>query len=187
MGLTRGDLLARGGKLALAGSALAVVPAARAATSTDNDLAWARLLVVAELLAIDFYQRAIRSRRVKPATELYRALADEGTHRRAAAAILTAAGQTPPGAGDVDFVYPRRAFSSHHAIVELGARLESIFLGAYLGAVAGFDADDLKLSASRAAASEAQHLSALTGRVGPAFPRALSIDEASNALDAFTA
>ena len=187
MGLSRGDLLVRGGKLALAGSALAVVPAARAATPSDNDLAWARLLVVAELLAIDFYERALRSRRVKPAAELYRALADEGRHRRAVAAILIAAGQTPPGPADVDFVYPKRAFSSHHAIVELGARLESIFLGAYLGAVAGFDVEDLKLTASRAAASEAQHLSALTGRVGPAFPRALSIDQSSNALDAYTA
>jgi hypothetical protein len=187
VGLSRGDLLVRGGKLALAGSALAVVPTAGAATPSDNDLAWARLLVVAELLAIDFYQRAIRSRRVKPAAELYRALADEGSHRRAVAAILIAAGQTPPGPADVDFVYPKRAFSSHHAIEQVGARLESIFLGAYLGAVAGFDLDDLKLTASRAAASEAQHLSTFTGRVGPAFPNALSIDKASNALDAFTA
>jgi hypothetical protein len=173
---------------ALAGSALGVMPAAaRVATPSDNDLAYARLLVVAELLAIDFYERSLRAHRKPAAGNLRRSLADERGHHAAVAEILVEAGQTPPGPGDVDFVYPKRAFASRRSIAELGARLESIFLGAYLGAVAGFDADDLRLNAARAAASEAQHLTAFTRRVGAAFPRVLSIEQASNALEGFTA
>ena len=168
-------MLVRGGSLALAG----MLPArALAASPSDNDLAWARLLVVAELLAIDFYERSLRSGHARP-VELRRAMADERRHHEAAAKILSSAGQVPPN--------PKGSFSSRHSIVELGARLESIFLGAYLGAAGGFDDDSLKLSAARAAASEAQHLSAFTDRIGPAFPRPLPIDRASNALDPFTA
>jgi hypothetical protein len=74
----------------------------------------------------------------------------------------------------------------------VGARLESLFLGAYLGAVAGFDAGELKTLAARIAASEAQHLGVLAGEaggenVGAAFPRPLTIDRASDELDEFTA
>ena len=186
--LSRKQLLARGATLALAGAGLGTLPAAaRAGTTTDNDLAYARLLVVAELLAIDFYERALRSRRHPATGELRRSLYDERRHREAAANVLVAAGQVPPGPADVDFVYPKKAFASHESIAELGARLESIFLGAYLGAVAGLDDPGLRLSAARAAASEAQHLSAFTHRVGPAFPHALPIDQASDALSRFTA
>jgi Ferritin-like domain len=158
---------------------------ALAGTPSDNDLAWARLLVVAELLAIDFYERSLRSRQTQP-RELRRALADERRHHETVAEFLTAAGQVPPGPGDVDFVYPKHAFSSRRSLVELGARLESVFLGAYLGAVGGLDDDSLKLRAARAAASEAQHLSAFTNRIGPAFPRPLPIERASEALDTYT-
>jgi hypothetical protein len=185
---SRKQLLARGGTLALAGAGLGVLPgAARAGTTTDNDLAFARLLVVAELLAIDFYERVLRSHRHPATAELRRSLYDERRHREAAANVLVSAGQVPPGPADVDFVYPKHSFASHESMVALGAQLESIFLGAYLGAVAGLDDPGQRLSAARAAASEAQHLCAFTGRVGPAFPHALPIDQASNALSRFTA
>jgi len=124
-------------------------------------------------------------------TGLRRARADEAKHRDAAAAVLTSDGQVPPVAGDVDFSYPRGSFASRASIARLGARLESLFLGAYLGAVEGYAANTLKQSAARAAASEAQHLSVFTAeargeRLGPAFPKALAIDRVSNALDRFT-
>src|SRR5439155_1177633 len=53
-------------------------------------------------------------------------------------------------------------------------------------------AGDLKALAARIAASEAQHLSVFAGeaggeRIGPAFPRPLTIDQASDQLDRFTA
>jgi len=197
--LSRGDLLRRGSRsgaaLLLAGPALISLPAeARADVPSDNDLAYARLLVAAELLAIDFYRRLLGSRRFRSAAarELSRSLADERKHHRAVAAILVAAGETPLSPADIDFIYPRQAFASSMSIAALGVRLESLFLGAHLGAVAGFEANALKLEAARIAANEAQHLSVFAGeargqRIGAAFPRALTIDRASDELDAFTA
>jgi hypothetical protein len=69
--------------------------------------------------------------------------------------------------------------------------LESIALGGYLGAVEGYESNALKQLAARAATSEAQHLSVFAAevggrRIGSAFPRPLSIDRVSGALDAFT-
>jgi Ferritin-like domain len=194
----RTELLSGGARsaagLLLAGSVFAAAPAvAHADTPSDNDLAYARLLVTAELLALDFYSGAIASRHFSgPAlTGLRRARADEAKHRDAAASVLLAAGQVPSVAEDVDFSYPGGSFASRASIARLGARLESLFLGAYLGAVEGYEANTLKQSAARAAASEAQHLSVFTAdvrgqRFGPAFPPALTIDRVSNALDRFT-
>ena len=67
--------------------------------------------------------------------------------------------------------------------------LETAFLGAYLGAVDGSQTRALKQPAARIAASEAQHLSVFArlagaGPVGLSFPAPLTIDEASDALDA---
>jgi hypothetical protein len=64
-------------------------------------------------------------------------------------------------------------------------------LGGYLGAVEGYESNALKQLAARAATSEAQHLSVFAAevggrRIGAAFPRPLSIDRVSGALDAFT-
>jgi hypothetical protein len=143
-------------------------------------------------VACDVYRRALGTRLFDdPAVrELRRSLYAERKHLRAVGAILRAAGQTPAKPGDIDFVYPRRAFSSRRSTGAVGARLESLFLGAYLGAVAGFDAGELKTLAARSAASEAQHLGVLAAggeNVGAAFPRPLTIDRASDELDEFTA
>ena len=196
-GLSRADLLARGGKgaaLLVAGSALGFAPEAAAAdTVPDGDLAYARLFVTVELLALDFYGRAIASKRLGKGrlTDLRRARADEKRHYDSAAAFLVSAGQVPATAADIDFSYPRGSFVSTRAIAGLGVRLESIALGGYLGAVEGYESKALKQLAARAAASEAQHLSVFAAegggrRIGAAFPRPLSIDRVSGVLDTFT-
>jgi hypothetical protein len=197
-GVSRADLLRRGGRsgaaLLLAGPALVAAPAKARAATSDKDLAYARLFVACELLACDFYRRALGSRQFDSGNlqALRGSLYDERKHLHAVGEILRAAGQTPAKPGDIDFSYPARAFASRTAIAALGARLETLFRGAYLGAVASFDADDLKALAARIAASEAQHLSVFAGeaggeRIGPAFPRPLTTDQASDQLDRFTA
>ena len=65
-------------------------------------------------------------------------------------------------------------------------------LGAYLGAIAGIQTDSLKASLAEIAACEAQHAAYFTTAAGGkafnlSFPPALTIDQASNALDAYTA
>jgi hypothetical protein len=126
-----------------------------------------------------------------PTSDLRRALADERKHYAAAAAILTGAGQVPATADDIDFSYPKGSFATAGSIAKLGVRLESLALGAYLGAVGGFATASLKQPAAQVAANEAQHRSDFTAlaqgtRIGPAFATPLTIDEVSNELDLFT-
>ena len=196
-GLSRADLLARGGKgaaLLVAGSALGFVSdAATADTVPDGDLAYARLFVTVELLALDFYGNAIASKRFDKGqlADLRRARADEKQHYDSAAGILSAAGQVPATVADIDFSYPRGSFASRSSIARLGISLESMALGAYLGAVDAYSTNALKQRAARAAASEAQHLSVFAAkvggrRIGAAFPRPLTIDLVSDTLDRFT-
>jgi hypothetical protein len=173
------------------GSAVgALAPSARAAVP-DGDLAYARLLVGLELLSLDFYSAALRSGNYDPGLELRRARAAEKQHYDAVASVLADAGQVPATAQDIDFSYPRGSFDSHRSIALLAVRLESLSLGAYLGAVRALETPEFRNHAARAAASEAQHLSVFSGavggrRLGPPLPPTLSIDRVSNALDAYT-
>jgi hypothetical protein len=161
------------------------------ATVPDGDLAYARLLVGLELLSLDFYSQALRSRNFGPGSELRRARAAEKQHYDHVAAVLTDAGQVPATAQDIDFSYPAGSFASHGAIAKLAVRLESLSLGAYLGAVRALETPEFRNHAARAAASEAQHLSVFSGavggrRIGAPLPPALPIDRVSDALDAYT-
>jgi hypothetical protein len=182
----------------LAGSALGdgVVPKAAAAGAgalPDGDVAYARLFVALELLALDFYRQTIRARRFGAGAlqALRRARADEHRHYEYAAAILVSQGQIPATAADIDFSYAAGSFASRRSIASVGVELESTALGGYLGAVDGFQTDALKQRAARAAASESQHLSVFASEVGgrgigPAFPQPLTTEQVSGVLDKFT-
>ena len=191
--LTRATLLARGGRVTaaiVAGSAFAGLTGSASAAVPDGDLAYARLLVALELLTLDFYTQAIRAGGSSD-LELRRARAAERRHYDAAAAILVEAGQVPATAQDIDFSYPRGSFGSRSAIAKLGLRLESLSLGAYLGAVGSFATPLYRELASRAAASEAQHLSVFAAavggrRLGPPLPPALPLARVSDVLDGYT-
>lgn len=164
---------------------------AKADTLPDNDLAYLRLAIASELLAIDFYTRAVAARKYKAnASTLRKVLADEKAHYTALAKELTAAGQMATTAADIDFTYPRGSFASRASIARLGVRLEGIFVGVALGMAAGLQTEALRLQLAQIAASESRHLATfafLTGRspVGPAFPASLSLDRATSALSAF--
>ena len=177
----------------VAAAALAVAPSALADGLPDSDLAHARLLVAVELLLLDFYGRAVAAKRFRaPGLDvLRRAQANEAEHLTAVSGILTGAGQVPATADDIDFAYPARTFASAEGIARVGQKLEQLALGAYLGAVDGVRATALKQPLARIAACEAQHLAAFRGEatgheLGQSFPPALTIDEASDALDAYT-
>jgi rubrerythrin len=169
-----------------------VAGSASADAIPDGDLAYARLMVSAELLAVDFYAQALASKQFSGHASRYlrQALFNEREHYRSVSGMLTGAGQSPATAVDFDFSYPQRSFISKTSIAKLGAALETTFLGASLGAVDALQTNALKQPVARIAASEAEHLS-VCGRlsggnpVGISFPDALTIDEASNALDAY--
>ena len=197
--ITRGQLLSRSAKggaaLLVAGSALGkLVDTAAADPVPAADLAYARLLVGVELLGSDFYAQAIAAANTDKTVKAYlrRAAANEQEHYQSVAAIIGGAGQTPAVAGDIDFSYPAGTFASQKSIVKFAQQLEGTMLGAYLGAIAGIQTDGLKAALAQIAACEAQHAAYFTTAAGGrtfnlSFPTALTIDQASNALDAYTA
>jgi len=134
--VSRGQLISRGVKggaaLLLAGScAGSLVDSAVAAdTVPDSDLAYARLLVGAELLGLDFYTRAIASTRLRGGVlgSLKRARLNARAHYDKMSEVLSGAGQTPAVASDFDFSYPKGAFASKPSIAKLGVRLEAAFM-----------------------------------------------------------
>ena len=176
-----------------AAAALLVAPSALGDPPSDADLAQARLLVAVELLLADFHARALKAQRFGALGDdaLRRALFNETEHLAGVSAILTGAGQPAATAGDIDFSYPAKAFTSRGTIARLALELERLALGAYLGAIAAVQAASLKLPLAQIAACEAQHVSVFaaeaTGHgLGSSFGEALSIDEASNALGRYT-
>jgi rubrerythrin len=197
--MSRGQLLARsaigGAALFAGGSAVTrLVEPAAADPLPSSDLAYTRLLVGAELLAVDFYSQATAAANAGPTVAWYlkRALANEKDHYASVAQILSGAGLTPAVAADIDFSYPAGTFASGGSIVKFARQLEETVLGAYLGALSGIQTSSLKGALGRIAASEAQHAAYFTSALGgktfdDSFPPALTIDQASNAFDAYTA
>jgi hypothetical protein len=194
-GFSRAGLLRRGaaggGALLLSGSAIsAFADSAAAATISDNDLSYLRVLIGAELLDVDFQTRALASGKLDSASSALfnQMLGDENAHYRGLSNLMTGAGQVPATSDDITFTYPRGSFDSQAAIMKLGASFEDLTLGAYLGAVQNVQAPQLRLPIGQIAANEAQHVSALAvaaGRpvIGSAFAPSLQIDAVSTALD----
>ncbi|HWB23613.1 MAG TPA: ferritin-like domain-containing protein [Gaiellaceae bacterium] len=196
--LTRSALLSsgvkRGAALVVASSMFETLAGSAAADPLpDGDLAFARLLVGAELLAADFYTQAIAAKQFGAVTQKYLAIAlqNEQAHYQSVSLILSGAGQTPAVATDFNFSYPGGSFGSRRSIATLGGKLEAVFLGAYLGAIAGIQTPALAGPLARIAASESQHLSLweteLDGRpLTGAFPAPITIEQVSDAMDAYT-
>ena len=104
--ITREDLLRRGVRggaaLVVAGAAVsALAESASADPLPTNDLAYARLLVGAELLASDFYSQAIAAseRPARSTKYLKRAYLNEQQHYQSVAGILSGAGRHAGGLG----------------------------------------------------------------------------------------
>ena len=178
----------------LLGDRATAAPAGLAAAGplADLDLALARLAVAAEILAVEFYTEAMASKRFGPDVTKYlkRALFNEQEHLTAMSEILSGAGQTPSTADDFTITFPKGTFDSRGSIAKLGVALETAFVGAYLGAVDAFSSSDLKTTAARIAASEAQHLSvfsdlAANRPVGISFPSPIDYETVSDLLDQF--
>jgi hypothetical protein len=196
--ISREELLRRGVLggvgLAVGGTAVAILAgSASAAPLATNDLAYARLLVGAELLASNFYSQAIAASNSSSSTMEYlkRAYFNEQEHYQSVAGILSGSGNTPAVAGDVTFNYPAGTFDSEASIVKAAAQLEVAVLGTYVGAIGGMQTDAFNMGFAQIAACEAQHLSYFTSKTGGkaynlSFPAPLTMQQASDAMDAYT-
>ncbi len=190
---TRGQFLTRAGKGGLALMAGGTVLGLAEGTAfgkgfADADIA--KLAATAELLAIDFYTRAIASKQLKgdELSYLVGAKANEVAHYNALKGVLKSA--TPTG---LKFKYPAGSFSSRTNIGNLGHALETAFVGAYMGAVTAFSSNELKGVAAEIGACESRHLSVLTN-IGanaivpaPDLPTVLTAAQATKAVTPFLA
>ena len=92
-------------------------------------------------------------------------LADEKAHYNSLSTLITGAGQVPATSDDINFTYPKRSFGSEgRQRLKLATSIETLTLGAYLGAVENIQSSQLRLPIGHIAAYEAQHVSALSSR-----------------------
>jgi rubrerythrin len=178
---------ARGGLALVAGGSVLAAAAGPALGARSADADIAKLAATAELLAIDFYSKAIASKKLRGEDLEYLAAARaaERAHYKVLAGVLKS--DAPKG---LAFTYPAGAFGSKMSIAKLGVALETAFVGAYLGAVTALDSNDLKGVAATIAASEASHLSvfgeiATDTPIIPAFPKSLTATQATKAVTPF--
>jgi hypothetical protein len=189
--LDRATLVRCGAGLLAGGAVLGLAPPAFAAVP-DEDLAYVRLLIGVELLEVDFQARALASSRLDPQTgRLLRTIAtQEKAHLTGLSVLVTNAGQVPATADDVDFAYPKGTFASAAKIQRLADTIETLALGAYLGAVENVQTAAWRLPLGQIAATESRHVGALAAAAGKpvlgrAFAPSLQIDAVSAALDVY--
>ena len=191
---TRAQFLRRagGGGLALVagGSVLGLAQGTALGATASGDVAIAKLAATAELLAMDFYTKAIASKQLKgdELSYLAGALGNEKAHYDALKGVLGSA--TPKG---LTFKYPSGSFASRSSIGKLGEALETAFVGAYMGAVTALKSNDLKGVAAEIGACESRHLSVLTNIASnsiipaPNLPQVFTAAQATKAVSAFVA
>jgi Ferritin-like domain len=153
--LSRGQFLTtglRGGLVLAAGGTVLAMSTNRALGADTGDIAIAKLAATAELLAIDFYGRAIKGGRFSGDELAYLTAAqkNEQDHYDALAGVLGA--DAPKG---IAFMYPAGTFASAKSIAATGVALETAFVGAYIGAVEALVSNELKATAGLVAANEA--------------------------------
>jgi len=189
-GLSRSKFLLGGGALLASASGLgALAPAALADGVPAGDLAYLRLLIASELLAVDFYGQAFEHGDLRrPYSAVARRIrADESEHYTLLAALMTAAGQTPATAGDIDFSYPAATFASRRSVLSFAKQLERMLVGSYIDALEHVQTPAYRATMARILANESQHHSAIAALFGepvigrPATP--VRMDAMSNFLD----
>ena len=199
--LTRADALRSGAALLITGAGLAALaPTAEAIPPNSTlgalpagDLANVRLLIALELLTIDFYGHALAAGQLSAVEARNARLvhANERDHYAFLARVVAASGGVPLTSADIDFSYPQGAFERASSLLDLAVTLETLSLSAHLGAAGSVVTPALSGAVAQIAANEAQHRGAFApaARATPfqdAFPEPFTMEEASNALDAYT-
>jgi hypothetical protein len=185
----RGGL--KSGIALVAGGTVLAATAGTASAAPTGDSAIAALAATAELLAVDFYGRSIRSGEFGGRRERYLRAAQEQEQAHYEALANLIGSDAPKG---LSFRYPVGTFGSREAATKVGIALETAFIGAYMGAVRALQSVDLKVIAAGIGANEQGHLvvfnDILNGLpTGPTFPHTLELSaaEATGALSGFLA
>ena len=192
--ISRANLLRRGAALAVAGGAVGVLAdTALADPISDQDLAYVRLLVTAELLQSNFYTQAIAASVASPEVTKYlkRAYLNEQEHYQSVAGIISGSGNVPAVSSDINFSYPDGTFADEKSILKAASALEGAVVSMYAGAMGGIVTNQFKTGLGQIAACEAQHYSYLQTQMGGnpfwlSFPPSFTIQQASDAMNAYT-
>jgi hypothetical protein len=193
-GLSRSSFLRRGaaggGALIASASGLGALAPSALADTPAGDLAYLRLLIAAELLAVDFYGQAIARHDLAQqyAARAKQIAADEAAHYELLAALMMAAGQTPATSADIDFSYPKAVFKGTPSVLAFAQRLEYMLVGSYIDALANVQTQAYFQTLAQILATEAKHQSAIAGLqkrplLGKSLPAPVAMDQMSDFLD----
>lgn len=166
----------------VAGGGVLAAAAGPAMAQSSGDAAILRGAAIAELLVIDFLQRALKADVGLNEDVTREVLSDERKHYKTIASAL----KNPPTRINTSF--PEGTFESARSVAMLGFTLDSAFTRFYIGAVSRFDSTKLSTLAAGLAANEAQHLSVFSNILGrgliplPAIPSGISPQAALKAL-----
>ncbi len=164
---------------------------ATARAAIDDELAYANFGVSAELLAQDFYARAIEARKFggRQLQTLRRGRTAAAQHAKALGDLLVGAGQVAPSRDDFEFAFAANAFASGAAIVTTGVAVLRPLLGAYQTASASVVEPSYRVLYASLAVSLGEQVggcAALSGRVdAEPFPAAVDLEAASAALEGY--
>ena len=188
--INRRVLLARAG--AGAGVVALAGVAAQPAGAAELDLANVRLVCSSKRLAITWYTRWIDAgAAARPDVSTRKVLIELRKQEQAHYALLAPLlGGTAPTDGDFEYTLPKGALRSSVAAAGFSLALENLLLGIAIAASATTQDAGISESLARVAASDAQHVSALSSLAGGSpipsgLARPISLEDASNQLDQF--
>ena len=173
--LTRRSFFGQGARLALSGTAVALLAGAGTlansrdaqAGSPENDVLILNSALGAEREAVAAYQVGAESGLLSPGV-LALAVQFQGHHKEhaevLAQTIETLGGKPAPAVGSYDF--PVEQLKSEADVLGFAAGLEKGAVSAYLGAVPLFENRDLSKAAASILGDEAMHWAVLRGALG---------------------
>ena len=164
---------------------------AAAGAATEDELAYANFGASVELLAKDFYTRALDAKTASGAgvAVLKKGRSAAAQHAKALADLLVGAGDAAPVEEDFAFEWPASAFASRESMVKTGLDVLRSLLGVYQSASAAVLDPSYRVLYASLAASLGQQvaaLSALSPRVGvEPFPVAMDLETATASLEKY--
>jgi ferritin-like protein len=172
-------------------AALATTWPGAARAVTDDDLAFAYFGLSGELLLVDFYSKALGAGILpsQDAWALRHGRSAAKRHAKALSDLLAGAGADVPTAEDFAFILPKPLFTESSRTFSTGLTILETMQGVYQTAAATSSEPTYRVLFASLAASSAQQVGVVRAAVGnraaEAFPVALDLEAASNAIDRY--
>ena len=161
------------------------------AGATEEELAFANFGASVELLAKDFYTRALGAKVFTgaDAAVLREARSAAARHARALSNLLVAAGDVAPAEADFAFRWPAASFRTKRAVTATGLTILRALGGVYQTAGASVIEPSYRVLYASLAGSVGQQIGGLLSLAGrssvDAFPVAMDLETASNAVERY--